>query len=85
MPIVFDDVEYITPEEACKMFALHPNTIDSWYMKTKHEKMDMPYIMNPCGKLPKGYRLREGCRPNYLLPMKKFFEWINAKTTDKQK
>ena len=83
MPIFFDDIAYITPEEACKMYKLHPNTIDSWYMKTKRGELDMPYIMNPLGKHPKGYRLREGCRPNYLLPEKKFKDWILRKIEKK--
>lgn len=78
MAIDIDNVEYLTPEEVCELLSIHPNTLDRWFIKTKNGLLDMPFIMNPEARSTKGgYYLRNGCRPNYLLPRLKFTEWLN--------
>lgn len=80
MPIVIEDVEYLTPEEACKVLMIHRNTLDRYYMDCIRGKNNMPCITNPAAIKSKGIQFRFGSKPNYLLPKADIIDWFIKRT-----
>lgn len=80
MPIVIDNVEYLTPQEACEAVHISRLNLDKYYEESINGLCDMPCITNPAAINAKGLQFKFGSRPDYILPKAEFIDWFIKRT-----
>lgn len=80
MSMVINNIEYITPDEACQVLRIRRVDLDHYYADSIKGLCDMPCITNPAAINAKGLPFKFGARPNYLLPKAELIDWFIKRT-----